>query len=179
MASLYWIIKPYFVINMKISKNIRNLLVFSTLGIMLASCPESSRYPLAEVKYAVPNANLIGTWVTTDDSADAKAVIITQKNANLYSLEVDELSEFTSWMYKIADYTFLINQVYDSKEGHAGDEFYLYRIQLTDKTLVAEKIILPVELNEIFSTDYYQKMVKQSLKKGNCFRHPVMYSRKK
>lgn len=152
-------------------KSIYSIGLLAICTLLLTACPVSTTYPLGRKGEVKADQSLIGAWKTTAQDVEASAVTITKgKEANTYSVHVSEKgsmfmaesTEFTGWLAKIDDRTFLVLQ--EIIEGTATETYYMYHIRFDGDKLITNDITLKVGgTDAITSVDSYREEVKASM----------------
>ncbi|MDH4472241.1 MAG: hypothetical protein QE487_06515 [Fluviicola sp.] len=145
-------------------------LIVSGLFI-LAGCPVSSTYPLGKKGDVKLDTRLIGTFSNTAEDVEANKVIIKKgSETNTYTVYVAEKGssfmadgpDFTGWLAKLDDQTFLVlQQVIDDVEQ---ETYYVYHIEMIKNGFTSSDISLKVNgTAAITSIEAYREEVKASM----------------
>ena len=139
---------------------------------MLAGCPVSSSYPLGKKGDVKLDTRLIGTF--SNEAADVEADKVTLKKgaeANTYFVHVDEKGsafmadgeDFTGWLTKLDDQTFLVLQ--QLMDGEETETYYVYHIEFNKSGgFTSSDISLKVNgTAAITSIEAYREEVKASM----------------
>jgi hypothetical protein len=146
-------------------------LIVSGLFI-LAGCPVSSTYPLGKKGDVKLDTRLIGTFSNTAEDVEANKVVIKKGDeTNTYTVYVSEKGsafmadgpDFTGWLAKLDDQTFLVlQQVVDDV---AQETYYVYHIEF-DKSKGFKSSDISLKVNgttAITSIEAYREEVTASM----------------
>lgn len=104
--------------------------VCSMLLLTLYGCPDATKFSLGKQSEHKIDTDLVGTWQCTEvkDSCGVYRATIKKQTDYLYNVKVDEwgemwsyaeASEYTGWITKVGDMTFLCLDGTDSDELYA------------------------------------------------------------
>lgn len=145
-----------------------HLLVFIPLMWVLAGCPVSVDYPLGNMGKEVIDKQLIGTWTTSDTSAEIISVRVVKLDDHTLaakvlergSMYVEEIDDFKGWCTSLNGRNFVYFQ--DAADSKAG--FYTYTYWFEDGKLVLSDFALKVGgVDAVTSTENYRKEVTESM----------------
>jgi len=148
--------------------------LLALVSVVNTGCPVGIAYPFAtENQVEKVDNKLVGTWRSTDASADIVEMHITKEDDITYGVEVLEKGEnyladdsrFYSWGTKLDGHNFLFSQGIDS----GADDYYLYHISFEGKKLVIQDVGLLVGgIDAVTSTEAFRQEVSASLKNPDC-----------
>ncbi len=160
-------------------------LLFLPFVLLLAGCPVSTNFPLAEKGSAKADKKLIGTWTNAEQDPAVKTVtleagaerntynIYVRERGSVYGAETDTL---TGWLAEVGGRTFLV-----AREMRAGEALY-FQYHLTiekDRIVTHDARMLEGGMDAVTSTEAFQKEILASMKHDDFLTEPTEWTRVK
>ncbi|MES2555006.1 MAG: hypothetical protein V4604_02595 [Bacteroidota bacterium] len=152
---------------------------------LLAGCPVSSTYPLGKKGDVKLDTRLIGTFSNTVGDVEADKVIVKKgTETNTYFVHVEEKGsafmadgeDFTGWLTKLEDETFLVLQ--QLIDGEEQETYYVYHIGFNKSGFTSSDISLKVNgTAAITSIEAYREEVEASMGMDEFLASPIEWTK--
>lgn len=160
------------------------LLCLLPLLWVLTGCPVSVDYPLGYAGKEKIDDKLIGTWITSDTSAEVISFVF--EKADAFSLKVkvlergsmyaEDVDDFKGWCTSLGDKQFVYFQ--NAADASAGYYSYCYWFNTEGNLVASDFALLVGGVDAVTSTENYRREVSQSMANPDWLGTAFTYTKK-
>lgn len=159
------------------------LLVFPVF-LVITGCPVSVDYPLGYTGKEKIDNKIIGTWITSDTSAEVISFVF--EKADDFSLKVkvlergsmyaEDVDDFKGWCTTLGDKQFVYFQ--NATDATAGYYSYCYWFDTEGRLVASDFALLVGGVDAVTSTENYRREVSQSMAMPDWLGTSFTYTKK-
>lgn len=158
----------------------KKFFVFASLLLLLTACPIGLDYAPGEVGKEEINSKLLGTWVLSEEDAEAKKFTIRKIDKYQYSVEVLERGEMYSLETdNLTMYETTINGLHVLYlKPDDESKYYMYQYTLDGNSLtIADIPLLDGGIDAVTSTEALRKQIEASMGQETFYAEPHTYKK--